>query len=64
VLLSATAAAAETRSVLEPLGGGQFKLMAPTGGSAIGEVVRFEEKDGRITRMFLGDGWSTRIESW
>ena len=64
VLLSATAAAAETRSVLEPLGGGRFKLMAPTGGSAIGEVVRFEEKDGRITRMFLGDGWSTRIESW
>jgi CubicO group peptidase (beta-lactamase class C family) len=64
VLLPASASAAETRSVLEPLGEGRFRLMAPTGGSAIGEIVRFEEKDGRITRMIMGDGYSQRIEGW
>jgi CubicO group peptidase (beta-lactamase class C family) len=63
-LMPATATAAETRSLLEPVGGGRFRLMAPTGGSAIGEEVRFEEQDGRITRMFIGDGWSRRIEGW
>ena len=64
VLLPAVAGAAETKVVLEPLGGGRFKLMAPGGGGAIGEIVRFEEKDGKITRMVMGDGWSTRIEAW
>jgi hypothetical protein len=64
VLLSAAARNAETRQVLEPLGNGRFRLSAPTGGSAIGEVVRFEEKDGKIIRMVIGDGWSTRIDGW
>ena len=64
VLLPAVAGAAETKVVLEPLGEGRFKLMAPGGGGAIGEIVRFEEKDGKITRMVMGDGWSTRIEAW
>jgi CubicO group peptidase (beta-lactamase class C family) len=64
VLLSAAARNAETRQVLEPLGDGRFRLSAPTGGSAIGEIVRFEEKDGKIIRMFIGDGWSTRIDGW
>jgi len=64
VIMPATAAAAETRSVLEPLGDGRFRLMAPGGGSAIGEVVRFEEVDGKVTRMFLGDGYSQRIDAF
>lgn len=64
VLLPAVAGTAETKVVLEPLGEGRFKLMAPGGGGAIGEIVRFEEKDGKITRMVMGDGWSTRIEAW
>lgn len=64
VLLPATARAAQTRSILEPLGDGRFRLAAPTGGSAIGEIVRFEEKDGKVTRMYLGDGWSDRIDAW
>jgi D-alanyl-D-alanine carboxypeptidase len=64
VLLSDNGRAAETKVVLEPLGDGRFRLMAPTGGSEIGEIVRFEEKDGKVTRMFQGDGWATRIEGW
>ena len=64
VLLPAVAGAAETKVVLEPLGEGRFKLMAPGGGGAIGEIVRFEEKDGKITRMVMGDSWITRIEAW
>lgn len=64
VLLSTAARNAETRQVLEPLGDGRFRLTAPTGGSAIGEVVRFEEKDGKVTRMYMGDGWSTRTDNW
>ncbi|OYQ31156.1 serine hydrolase [Sandarakinorhabdus cyanobacteriorum] len=64
VLLAANGPAAETRVVLEPLGDGRFKLMAPTGGGPVGEVVRFEEAGGKVTRMFLGDGWSSRIDGW
>ncbi len=64
VLLPATATAAEARSVLEPLGGGRFRLMAPTGGSAIGEVVRFEEQGGKVTRMFIGDGYTLRSDAF
>lgn len=64
VLLADNASAAETRSILEPLGDGRFRLQAPTGGGAIGEVVRFEETDGKVTRMFVGDGWSRRIAGW
>ncbi|MEI6417553.1 MAG: serine hydrolase domain-containing protein [Sphingomonadales bacterium] len=64
VLLADNAGAAESRTVLEPLGNGLFKLTAPTGGGSIGEVVRFEEKDGKVTRMANGDYWSTRIAEW
>jgi D-alanyl-D-alanine carboxypeptidase len=64
VLISAGARAAETRAVLEPLGDGRFRLMAPTGGGDIGEIVRFEEKDGKITRMIMGDGYEERVDAF
>ncbi len=64
VLLSDSAAAAETQSVLEPLGDGRFRLKAPTGGSAVGEIVRFDETPGRPVRLYLGDGWSQRIDGF
>lgn len=64
VLLPSTADAAETKVMLEPLGEGRFRLMAPTGGLAIGEVVRFEELAGRAMRMYQGDTWATRIEGF
>ncbi|MDA1016698.1 MAG: serine hydrolase [Planctomycetota bacterium] len=64
VLLPDNGLAAETKMVLEPLGDGRFRLMAPTDLESIGEIVRFEEKDGKVTRMFLGDTWNTRIKGW
>jgi CubicO group peptidase (beta-lactamase class C family) len=47
---------------LEPLGGGRFRFVAPTGGAAVGEVVRFVEENGRVTRMITGDSWSARVQ--
>jgi hypothetical protein len=61
VLLPSSATAAETKTVLEPLGDGRFRLMAPTGGGAIGEVVRFDETPGRPARLYLGDSWAQRV---
>jgi D-alanyl-D-alanine carboxypeptidase len=61
VLLSPTATAIGTPSTLEPLGDGRFRLMARGGGSAIGEVVRFVEDGGRVTRMYVGDGFLERL---
>ena len=64
MLLPNTADAAETKVVLEPLDEGRFRLMAPTGGLAIGEVVRFEKLPDRPMRMYQGDTWATRINGF
>jgi D-alanyl-D-alanine carboxypeptidase len=45
---------------LEPLGSGRFRFVAPTGGGAVGEVVRFVEEGGRPMRMYTGDSWIDR----
>ncbi len=47
---------------LGPLGGGGFRFAAPTGGGAVGEVVRFVEQPGRPTRMYIGEGWIDRVQ--
>ena len=47
---------------LEPLGGGRFRLTAPTGGGEVGEVVRFVEQDRRVTRIYIGDGFFDRVD--
>lgn len=46
---------------LIPLGGGRFRMDAPTGLGAIGEVVRFEERGGRVVRMYTGDSYVDRV---
>jgi D-alanyl-D-alanine carboxypeptidase len=46
---------------LEPIGDDRFRLQAPTGGSAVGEVVRFVEEDGRVVRMITGDSYADRV---
>jgi CubicO group peptidase (beta-lactamase class C family) len=61
VMISPTSTTVGTPSTLEPLGGGRFRLMAPGGGSAIGEVVRFVETNGVVSRMYVGDGYQTRL---
>lgn len=64
VLLPTGATAAETKMVLEPLGDGRFRLMAPTGGAEVGEVVRFDETPGRAVRLYLGDTWAERVDAF
>ena len=52
----------DTPITLEPLGGGRFRFVAPTGGGVVGEVVRFVEESGRPMRMYTGDSWIDRVE--
>ncbi len=51
--------------MLVPLGGGQFRVVAPTGGGGaygvVGEIVRFVEQRGRPMRMYAGDTWIDRV---
>lgn len=61
VMISPASATVGTPSTLEPLGGGRFRLMAPGGGNAIGEVVRFVEANGEVSRMYVGDGYQNRL---
>ena len=47
---------------LIPAGGGVFKLDGPTGGSAIGELVKFSEgPDGKVQLMTIGLSPSQRV---
>jgi D-alanyl-D-alanine carboxypeptidase len=61
VLMTPNAPGIDTAVELEPLGGGRFRMVAPTGGGAVGEVVRFEERDGQVVRMVTGDSYSERV---
>jgi D-alanyl-D-alanine carboxypeptidase len=47
---------------LTPLGNGVFRLDAPTGGSPVGELVRFvDQPDGKM-RMYTGGSYSERVD--
>jgi CubicO group peptidase (beta-lactamase class C family) len=48
---------------LVPMGNGQFRFTAPTGGGPVGEVVRFVEENGRVVRMILGDSYVERVDA-
>lgn len=48
---------------LEPLGDGLFRFVAPTGGGAVGEVVRFVEEGGQVVRMITGDSFVERVRN-
>ena len=62
VMVTPNAANVDNPIVLEPLGDGRFRFVAPTGGGVVGEVVRFVEQSGRPMRMYSGDGWIDRIQ--
>lgn len=62
VIITPNAPNVDNPIALEPLGGGRFRFVAPTGGGAVGEVVRFVEQAGRPMRMYIGDGWIDRVE--
>jgi D-alanyl-D-alanine carboxypeptidase len=61
VLITPNGANVDEPSQLEPLGNGRFRLMAKTGGGAVGEVVYFVEQAGRVSRLVVGDGYSERV---
>ena len=62
VLVTPNGANVDTPVTLEPLGGGRFRFTAPTGGSEVGEVVRFAEESGKPMRLYTGDGWFERVK--
>ena len=62
VIVNPAATNLDSQIRLEPLGGGRFRFVAPTGGDAIGEVVYFVEAPGKPMRMVVGDTWLDRVE--
>ena len=46
---------------LEPIGNGQFRVEAASGGGPVGEIVRFVEQDGKVIRMYTGSSFSDRV---
>ncbi len=61
VLVTPNAANVDTPVTLEALGGGRFRYTFRTGGAEVGEVVRFTEENGQVTRIHLGDGFFNRV---
>ena len=61
VLINPDGDSPEAQQRLQPLGEGRFRLEAPTGGSAVGEVVRFVEENGHVIRMYAGESFSNRV---
>ncbi len=62
VLIDPTEPNLDDPVTLEPLGGGRFRYLAKSGGGDVGEVVRFVEENGKVTRLIVGDGYSARVE--
>ncbi len=61
VIITPNAPNLDTPIRLEPVGNGQFRYTAPTGGGPVGELVRFVEENGRVVRMFTGDSYQERV---
>lgn len=61
VMFSSNAPNLDNMASLEPIGGGRFRLASAFGGGPVGEVVRFIEENGRVTRMITGDSYVVRI---
>ena len=62
VIINPAAANLDNPITLEPIGNGQFRYVAPTGGGPVGETVRFVEENGRVTRMITGDSFVERVQ--
>ena len=61
VVISPSAPTLENPVELVPIGNGQFRYTAPTGGGPVGELVRFVEEGGRVVRMITGDSYVERV---
>jgi CubicO group peptidase (beta-lactamase class C family) len=61
VLMDPWAPSLEDPIELEPIGDGTFRMLAPTGGGPVGEIVRFVEENGEVVRMITGDSYADRL---
>jgi len=62
VLISPNAPSLDNPVRHEPIGNGLFRYVAPGGGGAVGEVVRFVEEGNRVVRMITGDTYVDRAK--
>ena len=62
VIINPASANLDNPITLEPIGNGQFRYVAPTGGGPVGEIVRFVEENGRVVRMITGDSYVERVQ--
>ena len=60
VLMNPWATSIGEPTELEPIGDGTFRMVAPTGGGPVGEIVRFVEEDGEVVRLIMGDSYRVR----
>jgi CubicO group peptidase (beta-lactamase class C family) len=61
VIITPNAPTVDNPTKLEPLGGGRFRFVSSSGGGPVGEVVRFVEENGRVTRLITGDSYVVRV---
>jgi CubicO group peptidase (beta-lactamase class C family) len=61
VTFNASAPYPEHPTRLEPIGNGQFRMEAATGGGPVGEIVRFVEENGKVVRMYTGSSFADRV---
>jgi len=61
VMMNPWASSIGNPTELEPIGDGTFRMLAPTGGGPVGEIVRFVEEGGQVVRMITGDSYSDRV---
>jgi D-alanyl-D-alanine carboxypeptidase len=61
VLMNPNGDSPEAQQRLEAIGNGRFRLESPTGGTPVGEIVRFVEENGQVVRMYTGESFSTRV---
>jgi D-alanyl-D-alanine carboxypeptidase len=62
VIIASNSANLDNPVQLEPVGNGQFRYVASGGGGPVGEIVRFVEENGRVTRMITGDSYVERVQ--
>ena len=62
VLIASNSANLDNPVQLEPVGNGLFRYVASVGGGPVGEIVRFVEENGRVTRMITGDSYVERVQ--
>ena len=61
VVMNPWSTSIEEPTELEAMEDGLFRMVAPTGGGAVGEVVRFIEENGEVVRMITGDSYADRV---